>query len=213
MDGWRLRSSVLTGTGNVGNRIPINQFVFVFFYLLVPLLVKLVYPILNSPVLESIKQPWIQDVFLWFPCVVSAQKAGGDKAVGTNWSVEKTDTDRHWLSLIQHIIPFYSRSVHELTRWDTCPSSVDTSVINQEQLLRAWIQITNPHLGAVLKHRPQLQTRRCLIGTRGIAQIVKPHPSSGPTSRAPTSKHAQTTHLRAHARKNSYIILLAIHLF
>lgn len=26
----------------------------------------------NSPGLEGIQQSWVQDVFLWFPCVVSA---------------------------------------------------------------------------------------------------------------------------------------------
>lgn len=30
--------------------------------------------ILHSPGLESIKQPWVQDIFLWFPRVVSVER-------------------------------------------------------------------------------------------------------------------------------------------
>lgn len=44
-----------------------------------PPLVRLVYPGLNVPVFESIKQSWVQDVFLWFPCVVPTQRADSEQ--------------------------------------------------------------------------------------------------------------------------------------
>lgn len=144
-------------------------------------LVKLVYRTLNLPVLKSIKQPRVQDVFLWFPCVVSKQRADSEQWGHTGLS----NSSRHWGSNWPEPNPWLINPPMCKQYAETLALPPDARVIKTLVTFTRGLWVTNSTQLYENFLNIQSWTRLPLTGTSGIAHIVKPHPSS------PQSKNAQ----------------------